>query len=487
MNTFVIDHNQDGVFESSEGLGYQFKEGRWSLGMQHANDGLAHDNPAQVTLRKIAQSNVVQWVGKWVQLKDAERVYFSGFITQVHMHNDELALTIHTHLYTLGQASMRLPPQQNQRSGQLIEQVLKGVNLKPTALKGRWILGRVGQSELRQNTRFAPPQVLNIMNGNSKFAYVGDTWADGIPANTALKQIVDTESGRLFVNRQGQLTFLERHELFRRANPVQSFSGGFEAEVIIGSEVVNEHHITITPRTLGTPNQVVWRLPNVLVIPPNSEMNFGVLWQDNQQQPIGALDIQPLQTLTDYRLNSLPNGAGKDITHLVECVLINIGISAGVWLIRHKLPYEFYLIFGQVRATPLIQSLPLTIRQQNQYSIHTVGKNLKTEQLPLLDSPQQALSRAKYTVGRRGLPQAELSHVQWITPQAHTALSCELFQRVALTSQIHEHHAEYFITQEQHHMTPLQHELAWGLTSANALSCWRVARSRLRQDTRLIY
>lgn len=495
-----LDHDSDGAFTdvSADVLALE-----WRLGMNAPDESVSAPGTAAVTVRNInrAYSPEVNPLSPGTPLRiqsddgAAIRTHFTGFVSHVEPQpgdQGQRAAVIHAESADsqLRQHRIRLPPQVNVRADTIINGVLDAVPLRRRMLKGRWLIGRVGYSELGLNTRLPGATISrSLETGKTAFAYVGDTWADGVPAYEAIRQITEAECGRFFINREGQAIFFNRHHLPQATMSAATFDNDMDGlHYTYGAGAISQIRVRALPRRLGAEGSVLWMLDTPQRVPPGDlPRRIVARFRDADQRPIGALTLIPPVRGLDFTANA--DFTGEDLTPLVDVILRAADFSAAALEIRNFSGVPAYLLI-QLRGTPLVQGDPITIEYESLYRQALHGLRVLALDLPALDSAEQADMLARYELARRKQPRGEVRTITLAGPP-HRAqiLARALFDRITIRETQTGHAADYFIVAEAHRVDlgGERHTATWTLESARAGAFWLLGSSRLRRDTIVAY
>jgi hypothetical protein len=504
--TFAVDRDDDGAFNGTyEDITTRVLEARWRLGMANADDSIAPPATANLILRNpdglFSPQNGLFTVGKRLRITSYDgvttRTHFVGYITQVlpstPNHAERVAtLTAHDVSQSWAHTHITLGEHSTPTADVLINDILRQVPLRHPVLKGRWLLGHVNHSELATNTRFVTPHSHNLQTGQTPFAYVGDDWAQGIRADHALERIVEAERGRLFVDRNGVVTFLNRHHLLKSDTSQATLNDDFvQAEYDFGREVWASVQVRCRPRTLGNPNSIVWQSRSVISIEPYGAVQFALTWHDDLLQPIGAIGIHAPQANSDYSVNTLPNGNGQNVGASVRWEWQAIGLSGATVQIRNPFGYAVYVLPNAiVRGRPLITQAPLTVQARDNWAQNMYNGKTHVFDLGALDRMEQAQALAQFELSRHKTPRGVI-HTLMLDARQHpqAVLARTLFERITVQNAQTNFHGDLFIISETHHVTNggHQHHVTWQLDSADAHRFWVLGRRNLTQDTVLAY
>lgn len=503
----AIDRDDDGDFAGSgEDITADVLLLEWKLGMQQAHDSMAQAGTARITVRNVDQAYSPEVTslqpGQVIRIQSDDgstvRTHFTGHIAAVEPQPGEQGqrrAVIHAvdALWQLQQHTIRLPPQVNVRADAVIEQILDRVPFRRTRLKGYWVLGKTDHSELGSNTRLPIRNIERALEtGETQFAYVGDTWGDGIPAYEAIREVVVAERGHFLLDRSGQAVFYNRHHLLRDATSTASFADDMAGLAYdYGTEVISQVQVMLLPRHTGSAGSVLWQLDGPQLIPAQGEVQLLARFRDDEQRPIGALTLLLPVPGLDFEANRQPDGSGQDGTGSLDVSLRVVDFSAALLEIRSRAKRDLYLLAGaRLRGTPLFTGDPLMIERFSYGSLAFYSPRTLRFDLPALDSVAQAESLARYELARRKSPRG-YAHRLTLSIRQHPTqvLARTLLDRITIEEAQTGHVADYFIVAEAHRVDlgGSHHQVAWTLESAHANTFWLLNHSRLNADTVLAY
>lgn len=497
-----LDADSDGAFTdiSADVLALE-----WQLGLVAPDESMAEPASAAITVRNVSRAYSPEvnalppGTPVCIQSHDGitTRTHFTGFVSRVEpMPGDQGARAAVIHAQgadmQLRQYTIRLPPQINQRADAVIARVLDSAPLRRGVLKGRWLVGRAGNSELGRHTRLpAAPIVHSLQTGQTVFAYVGDTWADGVSADDAIRQVVEAERGRFFLNRAGEAVFYSRHHLLKPAVPAAVFDNNMDDMAYsYGDSTISRVQVRLLPRSVGADGALLWSLPAPQLIPPgDTPRSLVVHFRDDDARPVGALNLTAPARGLDFTATSAVDGSGADVTPQVDVFLRTAGFSAAALEIHNRSRLPVYLRL-QLHGRPLYQAGPLVVEQTSPYALAVCGLRTLAFDLPALDSVEQASQLARYELARRKTPRGTL-HTLTLSGAAHRAqiLARTLFDRITIRETQTGHAADYFIVAEAHRadLGGARHTVTWTLECDRSGAFWLLGRSHLRRDTVVVY
>jgi hypothetical protein len=506
--TVILDADDDNLDDAGENITSDVLRLEWRLGLAVPYDSVAAPIAARITLRNPSRAyspevaaNLIP--GKQIRILSDDgltiRTHFTGLITHIEpMPGDwgERLAVIHAGgpEAQLAQNRVRLPPQVNKRADEVIAAVLDSLPLRRPKLAGYWLLDTASHAELGTNTRLAEDYPRTLETGISTFAYTADTWVDGLPAVEAIRQMVEAERGRFFVDRSGALVFYNRHHTLSIAVAVAAIAANMEGmDYSYGAEVVNRVGVTLLPRSIGTPNTVLWSLESAQRLAPGETGVRQIIarYRDADNRPIGALSIIPPLSGVDFHANTQPDGSGGDRTSQVQVILTESAMSAAVLTLRNNGADSVYLLPGMgIRGTPLAQGDLVTLDHTDWLGVSLYGLHHRSFDLPALSSLEEADDLARFELARRKDPRGLVRGLQ-VSGTIHLTqiLTRTLFDRITVSETQTGHSADYFIVAEEHtvDLGGARHQVSWLLEPAAANTFWLVGTSHLDTETILAY
>ncbi|NWF69036.1 MAG: hypothetical protein HXY40_08115 [Chloroflexi bacterium] len=488
--TVAVDFNDDGDFvDLGEALSADVVALKWRLGLAAPYDSVAALSWAQISLYNVSQRYAPEAAGALALLPgrrlqissydgSATRVQFTGFIERVEPSSGTLGPRTAL-IYAVGaekqlaQSVVRLAPQVGVSADTVIGALLDAVPLRRPVLKGYAILDRIGNAELNSNSALAGFYPRTLQSGKSTFAYVGDTWDDGITAEAALRQVVESERGRFFFNRAGDAVFYNRHHMLLTTTAQAAFDNNADALAYsYGADVANRVVVTLSPRSIGAAGSVLWQVDSAQQIAANSRREIVARYRDADKRGVGALSVLPPQAGLDYTANTAADGSGTDVTALVNVALQRADFSAATLTVSSSAGQSVYLLAGmRLRGTPLYSDDPLTIEQTDWMSLTLYGPCALQFVLPAITSAEEAEQIARYELARRVSPRGVARAVR-LSALKHSAqiLTRTLFERITLKDAQTGHDADYFIVAEEHSVDlgGARNQTEWLLETAQA-------------------
>src|SRR5262249_38920554 len=202
-------------------------------------------------------------------------------------------------------AETRIALQENQRTDQIIAELLKEVVIPP-ALNGAWYIGTGGMSEIGASTWLANTSLYSTLDaGKTTLALAGDTWVrqggladqrqDTFDVYRAIKDVTAAERGRFFFDRSGKAIFWNRHRLLDDNTIAATFDDamtGLTYNYAGADDLKNEVSVVCHPRTIsGTSDQVLWQMSHEQKVPKGATVTVEVKYKDASGQRCGARNV----------------------------------------------------------------------------------------------------------------------------------------------------------------------------------------------------
>jgi hypothetical protein len=510
MTTYTIRYDRDDNGAYAADITADVLDARWRLGMTAPYDSVAQIATAEITVRNRDRryspedpTSALQ-IGLALRITSddgtTQRTHFIGAIAHVDPapgdHGERTAvITAEGPLRALRQTRVRLDALRDVRADEVVAAVLAQVPLRARYLGGAFIVGLAGRAELGQTTRLPDSAALvpsTLQRGSSVFAYVGDTWDDGMWALRAIEDAVEAERGRFYVDRGGGLVLLGRFDLLETRPLAATFRDDMAGlRFSYGADVVSRVGVTLRPRRVSATNEGLWTLGQAQRVLAGRSQAFTARFRAPDGSRIGALSVQTPRPYADYTINSDPAGAGTDLTGSVELQLIGVSGSAAQLRLVNPGSVEAYLLPGAVvRGRAIYTAAPITVEASDPLSETFYGPHDLVLSLPVLTSITQAEDIARFELFRRAQPRGA---VWQMTLSAGTAggagLALTLFERVRVEATQTGHSAAYLIVGEAHHVSEggARHTVTWALEPVNAGGWWRVGSGKLGISTRLAY
>lgn len=474
----AIDNDDDGAFSAQEDISADVLELRWRLGMAQPYEHSSAPGWAQITLRNEARQHSPEHSallpGQRIIIESDDgstvRRHFTGHIARVEPTTGEHGAQ-QSVLYAQGreaeiaQHRARLPVLVNARADEALALILDALPLRYAALSGFLILDRAGHNSIDQDWVF-PAQALSRQfdTGISVFAYLGEDWADGLPADEAIRQLAESESGRFFVNRSGEAVFTNRHHVLHNRAVAASFQDDMAGlSYAHGAGVVNQVDVRIRPRAVGAEKTLLWSLGGVLKLPPDSTHTLTAAYQIDKQ-PVGALSVVELRPAVHYAATSKADGGGDDRTADVRAAITEASRSAAQIELHNGSQDALYLQRLDVRGTPVMIGEPLTLRHSDALSRSLYGLRGTLYDLSAISDLDEAAALAQYELARRRAARGIVRRLQtnaYVHPQETLALT--LLDRIQVEETQSAHNAAYIIVAEEHHVRQggAQHSVEW--------------------------
>ncbi len=478
----AIDRNHDGTFlDLDEDLAGHVLELKWRLGLRQPYDSIADYGMAQITLRNIQGSFSPERdqldIGTRAQIAcedSGERItLFTGFISQVSVDAGDWSegrSVIHVQDIQpwLEASPARLSPISNVGADTVIDRLLDGALVRRAAVAGYCIIDVPGHDRI-DSVRVFPPQNLGrrLQEGKTRFAYVGDWWDETTSIRRAIRDLAESERGRFYIDRAGDVVFLNRHQTLVRGRLSATFVDNMKGMAYAyGDQRVNRFTLLMTPRELGESGTTLWQLGRAERVGARTSLDLNLRFTDETGQPIGMLELERLGAA--FHRNE--RGEGSAIREKVSARIIELGFTSLLVRLENDSARDVFLTELLVIGKPLYRRDRLELTLSDGEGIHLHGLKHLTQDLPALSDIATAQAFARYELARRKHPAGTVRELRLDARQHPSTRRLSLFDRIRISESRTGHiDKEYFIIGEEHQVSQggAQHEIRLRLEPAD--------------------
>ena len=477
----AIDRDNDGRFATV--IDRDVLELRWRLGLRRAYDSMADFSWARVTVRNprgafSPERNRLD-SGMRVRIQsDADgqvHTHFTGVISHIEpdagaFGRKQAVIHLQDIQPWLAESPARAAPQIDVTADQVIRDLLGQAVIRRAVIAGFCLIDVSGYNMIDQVRVFPPEHLtLRLERGKTRFAYVGDWWHESTSLRQAIGEIVASERGRFYVDRDGVPVFLNRHYTLQTEDPVAQFADDMSGmSYSHGDQRLNRLTLLMRPREVGEPDSLLWQLHGALRLEQRSELPLTLRLIDEQNQPVGLLAFDRL----DSRFERAPANQGYAISEDVAAEVTQLGTTSVDIRLSNRRREDVFLTLLRLYGTPLYRHDPLEIVEADGEGQYVYGLQQLSLDLPALSDIATARAFAAYEVARRRHPRG-LIHSLRLDAREHvsTALSATLFDRIRVSEAQTGHKAhDYFIIGEEHHVSDggASHTIEWTLEPADS-------------------
>jgi hypothetical protein len=478
-----IDNATDGNFTAFDDvISDKVLALKWRLGMSKPYERLSELASAEILLWNTFQEFSPEYVGSIIgkrliiQSDDGTtlRTHFLGAITAVE---PEVGLYAKQRARILAQGreaelkehTVRLPMMLEFTADEAVQRILRQVKWRYDVLQGMCIIDR---DWVDYSIIFPDDNFVHILDtGKSVFPYLGDDWAEGLPADKAIEQLVIAEGGRFFFNREGEAVFYNRHHLLQDSAIVATFDNTMDGiRYRHGGEILNEVEVQIRPRSLGNPNSLLWSLANPIRLKPGVIIRVTSPYKLDGF-PVGAMTVHAPQRYTEFAAYLREDGLGFEMSHEVQVAMLEAGASSAVLEIRNRSRHTVYLTRMDIYGTALIAGDPVSVTTQEIESRTFYGAGRLMLNVPILADTEEAEAIAQWEIVRRKQPRGVVRELSTSTRNHPLeTLSLSLFDRIRISELQTGHDGIYHILGESHHVEKggTVHHVSWVLEPAES-------------------
>lgn len=498
--TIQIDLDDDTINDAGEDITPSVLAMTWELGMRRPFDAAAGPSSAQITLRsddgQFSPEINALLPGQRVIIRahdgTGEHVLFVGVVSHVEPQTgDHGKRTALLHLHGLHRwlesSRVQIAPQRDVRADAVINAVLDATTVRRWPLADHCLIDVDGQNVIDEVFIFGQQNIgRSLQTGKSTFAFVGDQWPGGIPAAQAVAEAAASEQGRFFYTRTMQAVFYNRHETLMQTTVKATFDNDVaDLHYSYGQDMVNQVGITLTPRIIGAENSPLWTLDRPQRVEPGIPREIIVRYRADDGDPMGAVDVLPLERDVDFQATLFDDGTGGDMTDFLFVNVEPLGTHAAKVELRNVSLFPIFLQTLTVRGTPLTTGDPLTVLAEDGESVHRYGPRSLDLNLAALTEIDEATAFAAYQLVRRKSPRGTVRELQTSTWQhADETLALTLFDRIRVVDDQTGHDAEYFVVAERHtvDLGGTRHRVWWLLEPAAETPFFRILFSQINGE-----
>lgn len=424
------------------------------------------------------------------------RTHYQGWIYDVAVmlgERDEQLITIKAACALRQLASYKVRPgrQVDVSAGTVINAILDLVPFRELSLYKKFLVGVVDHAELDFTTKLAEGITRSIEDGISIWEYVGDLWDEGLIALDAIRDVCDSELGRFYSDRTGQLVFIGRQHLLADKTSLLTLTTTPDAlHYDYGSQVINNVELSMMPRALGALHTVLWTLNTSLRVGVDETRTISVRFTDSDNRGVGALSVDDLVAGVDYVASQNQDGSGQDRTSFLQVSVLDVGFAGLTLLIKHSFGKTLYVQPGMVlKGQPITLGDRVTISRRDPASEALRGALGMEAFLSLASDVEVAEQFGDFELKRRAALLGAVRRVELTIAQEETAvLARTVFDRITVTDSDSGHSADYFILGEDHRIgRDGLHRCQWLLEPAVDHAYWILGTSKLGTDTELAF
>ncbi len=468
MVEFLVDWDNDGVFEEDEEVTPWVLRAEWRIGLDRPGDHVARVGRLRMWLdNRDGRFNPQNASGPlYGMLLPRRRVlvrtgspdgatFFMGYIERITPNvvpgpsNRICLIEAVDGMEILRAHKLDLPLQRGKRSDELVETIIKATAWPP-ATTGYFVLDG---AYLDSSTRLGGAETgMALESGQGRYIYAGDSWhGERVSSLEALSEVARSEWGVFYISRDGTAVFLDRSWKQRVTAPDLILEGGFSA-VEYGldiADVVAEVIVEMRPRELGLPGTVLWQAHGDVRVSPGTERVIRALFHDGNGNRIGAVDVITPVEGTDYVADG-PVSVSMDVSANAARLVLSTDGGSPVRVSDLRL-----------RGTPLRDFDGLVIRAYDTGAAQAYQKRTLVYHAPLLDDLNVGEQMAKWLLLLHKTPGARLRRITFDGADDNV-LGVSLFDVIRVPEDMFDAGSgDYFVVAEEHKVEGVCHEVSW--------------------------
>lgn len=378
----------------------------------------------------------------------------------------------------LQDAEVYIDLMQNVTADEVLAEIFEQV-IFPPSLGGAWLLGLTGFTELGVTTYLTElsTEAYDFEVGATTFAYVGDSWENGVNAYAAIERLMRSERGRFFFDRSGKAIFLN-HSNFQThyANDGTVDNKMADAVYDYGAEVKNVIRVGYAPRQITAGTVLLWALDSAVRVQPGATRTIRARYTDDGGGQVAGMNVGTPTITAD---SGIVLDSFTATARSAELAFVNNGLAVGEVTAAD--------IYGQKITTwnrVEVQELDL-----DSWGNH--GKRVLPLECDLIDNEDDARSIAQYELLRRRDPRGMMRTITMLertTDNSSLMFNRTIADRLRVVENQTEHDQDYFIVGEEWELTNnlMLAKSTWSLEPASSVLVWLIevaGHSELEETT----
>lgn len=298
---FLIDWNNDGDFsDANEDITDYVMSANWELGFSEPYQHVAGETRADIRLRNIdkrfspegtaspmAGSILPNRLMKIQHVGSGTVDLYTGYIESISPTPGERG-DLQCQIVGVGikqfleRQEYYSPFWEGVTSDEVINDILLNTTLPPTFGRNL-IIDLPGQNLIDTHWISDSGIVGSMETGKTTFAYVGDTWDDGVKAMSAVSDLVNSDRGWFFNSREGSAVYWNRYHLIMN-DTLQGTVDNTWAEMdyrYSGEDIQNIIRVVNYPRSISAGSaETLWQLEEPRTVRTDGTVKFRARYSD---------------------------------------------------------------------------------------------------------------------------------------------------------------------------------------------------------------
>lgn len=235
-------------------------------------------------------------------------------------------------MYRLREGEFSSAPLENKTISQAFETVFNKSAWRATNTPVQTLLGSRALLGINTHLVGASDIFTEYEQSHHYYNLIGDEWGRGTQVEDALKELLEAENMRMWLNRDGTLRLLSRsHFTYRPETFIDSFNldNSQKANYEYGQKLVNRVEVHTKPKTVDD-NEFVWQSKNRIGIQTGQTVSVALEFKFEEGTPRTVIDVQRQQSDMDIT-GYYTRGRLRDYTeYTLDDSIIAANIIAGV-------------------------------------------------------------------------------------------------------------------------------------------------------------
>ena len=509
-----IDLDGDGAYANANAnISAVIEEATWTCGFINPFDNLPRDSTATIIVRnddqrfspEHANGLVGLTIGRRLRLKASlkdgaiVKQMYVGWISSINpapgMYGSMMTRIDCTGWFQrIAKPKISIPLQENKRSDEVVEAVVRKMVKYPPGFVGYWLMGR---GRIGYTTRPMPSwrKMITAEQGRATYLYGGD-WSKDVSGYGALRDVAAREGGKLFIGRNGLIEEWNRHHTIKdQVNSVNTTLDNTMADIdyVYPNELINRVTVRYRPHKVSQAPEVLGVYNATIQVPANdfAQVTIQFATVDSGAKVAGKNILAPVGG-ADYIATADEAGAGESSTASLSASVQDVAATSCTVVITNSSSSEVWVQPGlQVKGIAITDYAEARETVDDAASIATVGGVYELEYSGVMETQAEAQTMAKALLRARkirGLAKSVSVNPYYSPQRMLDAILYTVGDRIAIKEEQTGHSQTHYIIGETHAFKKMTGYTAkWYLEPVLSQTYWLMGNatySRIGHTTR---
>lgn len=355
----------------------------------------------------------------------------------------------------------------------------------------RWFLTGLGQQVSQRADQLlttmlaqmpTQPEATSFDTGRDAYPYAFDRASESnTSALEELARVAASELGYIFLKGDGTLRFENRHSRVLDTTVDATFTDASMVELQLASsrnDIINTVRVTVWPRIVdASPTTLLYEQQNPIYIGTGeTRVLIGPYRDPSTGDTCGGVDMQPLVSGTDYRLNTNSDGTGTDLTASAT-VTVNFGPAGARFSVTNGSGSNGYITVLRAIGKGVYANASVTLEATDATSKSTYGERVSSIDMPYQASADIGQAAATWLKDAYKDPSSRCKAITIMgstTALVTQGLSRDISDRIKISETVTGlSNDEFFIQSVRQDVLPSGHlRVSWGLSPAPAAATY---------------